>query len=76
MSAGDSGSFFKGVYFGMKDKHGNDLHEGDHVRFYHKGGFVICKIIYEPAWGMFCLLWPDGYNNKHPLNAEKYERVI
>jgi hypothetical protein len=75
MSNQTSETFFKGVYFGMKDKHGNDLHEGDSVRFYYKGEFMICRIIYEAAWGMFCLQWPDGYKNKHPLNPEKYEKV-
>lgn len=76
MSYNDPSALFKGVYFGMKDKNGNDLHEGDSVRFYHKGEFVICRIIYEAEWGMFCLLWSDGYKNKHPLNPEKYERVM
>lgn len=75
MSKDDSSDLFKDAYFGMKDKNGNDLHEGDSVRFYYKGEFVTCKIIYEVEWGMFCLQWPDGYKNKHPLNPEKYERV-
>ena len=75
MSNNESSTLFKGVYFGMKDKAGNDLHEGDQVRFYYKGEFVTCRIIYEPEWGMFCLLWPDGYKNKYPLNPDKYERV-
>ena len=76
MSDENSSNLFKGAYFGMKDKDGNDLHEGDFVRFYFKGEFVMCRIIYEAEWGMFCLLWPDGYKNKYPLNPDKYERVI
>lgn len=76
MSSGNSSALFQAAYVGMKDKNGNDLYEGDLVRFYHKGEFVTCRIIYEPDWGMFCLLWPDGYKNKHPLNPDKYERVI
>lgn len=70
-----SEKLFQGAYFGMKDKNGNNLHEGDWVRFYHKGEYVTCKIIYEPEWAMFCLQWPDGYKNKFPLNPEKYERI-
>lgn len=66
---------FKGVYFGMKDKNGTDLHEGDQVQLYYKGNLVKCKIVYEPDWGLFCLQWPDGYKNKYPLNPERYEKI-
>jgi len=69
-------SLFKGAYLGIEDKNGLKLHEGDQVRFYYKGEFVVCRIIYEPAWAMFCLQWPDGYKNKHPLNPERYEKAI
>ncbi len=58
----------------MHDKNGSPLHEGDAVKLYHKGEWVICKIIYAPELAMFCLQWPDGYVNKYPLNPERYEK--
>jgi hypothetical protein len=66
-------ALFEGEYIGLNDKHGNPIHNGDRVRFYYKGEYVVCTIIY--SFGMFCLQWQDGYINKHPLNPEKYEIV-
>jgi hypothetical protein len=54
---------------------GKPIHEGDTVKFYYKGEFVICKVIYVPDWAMLCLQWPDGYKNKFPMNPEKYQVV-
>ena len=71
----ETSHLFKGAFIGMYDQDGNMLHEGDRVRFYHKGQFVICRIIYVTEWAMFCLQWPDGYRNKWPINPEKYQLV-
>ncbi|MEJ1239728.1 hypothetical protein WBG78_16445 [Chryseolinea sp. T2] len=75
MSKQVPGDLFKGQFIGMYDVNGNALHEGDSVRLYYKGEFPICKIVYVPEWAMFCLQWPDGYQNKFPMNAERYERI-
>ena len=66
---------FKGQFIGMNDKNGKAIKEGSSVRFYYKGEFVICKIVYVADWAMFCLQWPDGYRNKFPMNPEKYEVI-
>ena len=75
MDPKDLDNLFKGAYTGMNDREGNPIHEGDSVQFYHKGETVTCKIIYAPEWAMFCLLWPDGYKNKFPMNPENYTVV-
>ncbi|HOO09458.1 MAG TPA: hypothetical protein PKW06_05935 [Cyclobacteriaceae bacterium] len=67
--------WFKGQFVGVLDRNGKQIHEGDSVRFYHKGRAVVCRIVYAPEWAMFCLQWPDGYRNKFPLNPERYEVV-
>jgi hypothetical protein len=69
-------NLFQNQFIGMFDKNGNQLHEGDSVKLYHHGSFVICKIIYSSEWAMFCLQWPDGYKNKWPMNPDRYEKVI
>lgn len=75
MTKPDSNELFKGQFIGMVDRNGKPIHEGDSVQFYYKGKNVICKIIYVPEWGMFCLQWPDGYKNKFPMNPEKFQVV-
>jgi hypothetical protein len=75
MSKQEANDLFKNQFIGMYDKNGNQLHEGDSVRLYHNGNFVICKIIYAPEWAMFCLLWSDGYKNKWPMNPDRYEKI-
>ena len=71
----DLTELFKGQFTGMHDMNGKPIHEGDSVRFYYNGEYVICKIIYVPDWAMFCLQWSDGYKNKFPMNPEKYHVV-
>lgn len=73
MNPDNAEGLFKGQFIGMLDKNGVPIHEGDSVRFYHRGDTVVCKVIYIPEWAMFCLQWPDGYINKFPMNPEKYE---
>ena len=73
MDSKDLTVLFKGQFIGMFDKNGKPIHEGDSVRFYYNGDFVICTVIYVPEWAMFCLQWSDGYKNKFPMNPEKYQ---
>ncbi len=75
MNKQDPTELFKGQFISMVDMNGKPIHEGYSVRLYHRGEFVICKIVYAPEWAMFCLQWPDGYKNKFPLNPEKYQVV-
>ncbi len=75
MDEKESRQLFKGEFIGMFDKNGKPIHEGDSVQFYHRGENVTCKVVYAPQWAMFCLLWPDGYKNKFPMNPEKYQVV-
>ena len=74
MNKQDLTQLFKGQFIGMYDKNGEPLHEGDVIKFYYKGEWVTCKIVYAPDWAMFCLKWSDGYANKYPLNPERYEK--
>lgn len=55
------------------DKTGKEIIENDEVKLFHYGKPHICKIIFEH--GMFCLKWPDGYINKHPLSPERLEVI-
>jgi hypothetical protein len=67
---------FEGKFIGLTDKHGKEMHEGSTVRFYHKGNFVDCEIVYINEMAMFALKWPDGYINKFPIsNSEKMEVI-
>ncbi|MBI1770625.1 MAG: hypothetical protein HYR67_19830 [Bacteroidetes bacterium] len=75
MSNRETTDLFKNQFIGIYDKNGNQLHEGDNVRLYHNGSFVICKIVYSTEWAMFCLQWPDGYKNKWPMNPDRYEKI-
>lgn len=75
MNQQNSKELFKGQFIGMFDMNGKPIHEGSSIQLYHKGQFVICKVIYVSDWAMFCLQWPDGYINKFPLNPDKYQVV-
>lgn len=64
---------FEKQIFGVKDKHGVLLHNGDKITYYYKGTYVTCEVIYVEDWGMFVVKWPDGYINKWQINEEKIE---
>jgi hypothetical protein len=68
-----TGGFFKGANTGMTDKNGNAIHEGDSVKFYHKGEYVTCEVIYDPKHAAFLIKWPDGYVNQYFMNGSSYE---
>ncbi len=61
------------LYSGLFDKNKKEICEGDSVRLYYKGQFVICEIIYKD--GLFCLKWPDGYINNYMLTPSNLEIV-
>lgn len=58
---------------GEKTKDGEELYQGDIVKFYHQGNWVICKIVFHKA--AFRLQWPDGYINGMPINPLKYIKI-
>jgi hypothetical protein len=60
---------------GMRDKNGKPIHEGDNVKLYHKGEYVICKVIYDVKHAAFFIKWPDGYVNQYFMNGGSYEVV-
>lgn len=66
---------FKKAFTGMHDKHGRPICEGDRVKLYYKGEFVICKVVYDPKHAAFLLQWPDGYINQYFMNGGSYEVV-
>ena len=59
----------------MNDKNGKPIHEGDHVRFYYKGEYVVCKVVYDSRVAAFLIRWSDGYINQHFMNGNRYEVV-
>lgn len=58
---------------GEKTKDGEELYQGDIVKLYHKGDWVICHIVFHKA--AFRLQWPDGYINGMPINSNKYIKL-
>jgi hypothetical protein len=66
---------FTSVFTGMHDKNGKPIHEGDNVKLYHKGEYVICKVIYDAKHAAFFIKWPDGYVNQYFMNGGSYEVV-
>lgn len=66
---------FSKAFTGMHDKHGKPIHEGDHVKLYYKGEYVICKVIYDAKHAAFFIKWPDGYVNQYFMNGSSYEIV-
>jgi hypothetical protein len=66
---------FTGAFTGMHDKNGKPIHEGDNVKIYHKGEYVVCKVIYDVKHAAFFIKWPDGYVNQYFMNGGSYEVV-
>lgn len=60
----------------MHGKNGKPIHEGDHVRFYYKGEYVICQVVYNAKNAAFLIKWPDGYINQYFMNGSNYEVVV
>jgi hypothetical protein len=68
-------SLFPNAFTGMYDKNGYPIREGDKVRLYYKGEFVVCTVIYDPKHASFLLKWADGYVNSYFMNGTSYEVV-
>jgi hypothetical protein len=66
---------FSKAFTGMNDKNGKPIHEGDKVKLYHKGEYVICQVIYDTRHAAFFIKWPDGYVNQYFMNGGSYEVV-
>jgi hypothetical protein len=73
MAEPGSDKLFSGAYTGMNDKSGKPIHEGDRVRFYYKGEFVVCQVVYDGSNAAFLLKWPDGYVNQYFMNGAGLE---
>ena len=66
---------FTNAFTGMHDKNGKPIHEGNSVKLYHKGEYIICKVIYDAKHAAFFIKWPDGYVNQYFMNGGSYEVV-
>jgi hypothetical protein len=66
---------FSKAFTGMHDKAGKPIHEGDKVRLYYKGEYVICQVVYDSRYAAFCIKWSDGYVNPYFMNGSSYEVV-
>ncbi len=65
---------YKRQYTEHKDKNGKEIYHRDNVKFYFKGEYVTCEVVWNIK-GLWSLKWSNGYINNHPLNPEKYEVV-
>jgi hypothetical protein len=74
LSPTDSPPFSK-AFTGMLDKNGMPIHEGNKVKFYHKGEYAICEVIYDQKHAAFLIKWPDGYINQYFMNGSSFEVV-
>ena len=75
MQLKETSPLFLKAFTGMHDKNGKPIHEGDNVKFYYKGEYVICKIIYDTKHAAFLIKWPDGYINQYFMTGNAYEVV-
>lgn len=66
---------FENAFTGLFDKKGTAIHEGDNIRLYYKGQYVICKVIYDSKHAAFLIQWPDGYVNQYFMNGTNYEII-
>lgn len=66
---------FSKAFTGMTDKLGKPIHEGDKIKLYYKGEYVICQVIYDVKHAAFFIKWPDGYINQYFMNGSSYEVV-
>lgn len=67
------GRHFERAFTGMHDKNGVPICEGDTLRIYYKGDYVLCSVVYDPRNAAFLLRWPDGYINQYFMNGSSYE---
>jgi hypothetical protein len=66
---------FSKAFTGMNDKNGKPIHEGDKVRLYHKGEYIVCQVIYDSKHAAFFIKWPDEYVNQYFMNGGSYEII-
>ena len=66
---------FSKAFTGMHDKTGKPIHEGDQVKLYYKGEYIVCQVIYDLKHAAFFIKWPDGYINQYFMNGSSYEVV-
>ncbi len=66
---------FSKAFTGMHDKNKKPIHEGDRVKLYYKGEYVICQVIYDTKHAAFFIKWPDGYINQYFMNGSNYEVI-
>jgi hypothetical protein len=71
----EQAGLFSKAFTGMYDKHKKPIHEGDRVRFYYKGEYVTCRVVYDVRNAAFLIQWPDGYINQYFMNGSNYEVV-
>lgn len=66
---------FTNAFTGMHDKNGKPIHESDYVRFYYKGDYVVCQVVYDVRHAAFLIKWPDGYINQYFMTGNRYEVI-
>lgn len=66
---------FSKAFTGMLDKNGTPIHEGNKVKLYYKGEYVICEVVYDQKHAAFLIKWQDGYINQYFMNGSSFEVV-
>jgi hypothetical protein len=66
---------FSKAFTGMHDKNGTPIHEGNKVKLYYKGEYVVCEVIYDQKNAAFLIKWQDGYINQYFMNGSSFEVV-